>query len=263
MQLNHYTDVASLLGIIKPNELCMHATRFSHLNDSQEYRWISEKIAQEKQRLSKRYEIDPDEDNMRVYPYVLCFCDLEDEALMWRLYGRNGQGFMIELDYEIINDFSLNHNEDGSNPDYLHAISYGNEKDWEQHLDEIHNEYCKKIIPNDTMDLEVMAAFVKRDIFKCEKEIRYMRPIYDCFTCKLKDGELIFSDLYEDPHSIKHRVSSYGLTPYIDITFPKEALKKIIVGYNLNFEQQESAIRSLLDKYEYSNVETVKSKIKM
>lgn len=260
MQLNHYTDCAALLGIVKPDGLCMRATRFSHLNDSQEYRWISDKLTPIKEQLAVKLGLEYDPDG-HVYPYVLCFCDLADEALMWRLYGKNGYGFMLTLDYEEIARHAMNPYGTGNNPDCLQGIVYANEKDWEEKFFGAYKIYQGKLSSGKTDDLDEVAAFMKRDIFEYENETRYMRPVHDIISFSCNDEDSIIEKDGEDVENVKFRESSFGVTPYIEIVLPKKALKSITVGFGYNFEQQRDSIKALLDQNGYENVEIVKSKI--
>ena len=82
----HYTSFEALLGIVHPDALLFRATRFSHLDDPNEFKWALEKL--------KIKECD----YMEEYPYVISVCTAYDSLNLWKLYGHNGLGVMLCID---------------------------------------------------------------------------------------------------------------------------------------------------------------------
>lgn len=258
LNLNHYTDAYALKEIILPDGLKFRATRFSHLNDSQEFRWSQSHLNLYKEKLCQELGIAYDRD-AQSFPYLISFCDVADELLMWELYGNQGRGFMLTLDYDAVRAFSDDANGDKNNPDVLQPITYANDENWFSRFTATYNQYCENRNSNDSNDLDEVCALIKRDIYEHEHETRYMRVGHNT-------GEL-FNPLTHSIEEIefqqvaKFRDGAYGLTPFIEIVLPKSALKSITVGYSLNFEAQKEAIELLLYQRDYRNVEIFLSNI--
>lgn len=257
--LNHYTSGTALEGIIQDDGLIFRATRFSHFNDSQEYRWNHDKLLPFKEQLSTEFGLNYDADS-KIYPYVICFCDLYDELLMWKLYGLNGSGFILSLDYEIVGRHAINPYGNNTNPDILQPIVYADDNNWMEKFRTAYKRYCKYYSGNHSNDLEDICALVKRHIYKFENEIRYLRPNYDIILSDCSNDKVEFTER-EDEQNVMFHSGIYGITPYIEIKLPKNALKSITVGYAHNFEAQQSAIRLLLTKRGYNNIDIINSKI--
>lgn len=236
----------------------MRATRFSHLNDSQEFKWSQSKLNEFKEKLCNDLGIVYDGD-ATAYPYVICFSELPDELLMWKLYGKQGQGFMLTLDYDVVKNYATNWN-GGDNPDILQSITYANDDDWFEKFMGAYSAYCKKLKSQSSNDLDEVCALIKRDIYEHEHEIRYMRvghdtgEIFNPISKEIKDLEF--------QQKAQFRDSAYGLTPFIEMTLPKEALKSITVGYAYNFQAQKEALELLLYQRNYKDVKIKQSNIK-
>ena len=258
--LHHYTNAFGLEGILKKEYINLRATRFSHLNDSKEYNWISEKIKDKKEVICKGLDIpfDPDQ---HTYPYVICFADLDDDLLMWKLYGSDGKGYMLTFDYDGLAKFAIEHNPNGDNPDHLQLITYAEDDNWEQKFIQTLNLFNKTEEICHSTDIDKVCAFMKRSIYAHENEARYLRCIHDTMTFSSNDGDI--KEIYdgENPENVEFRTSPYGITPYIDINFPKYPLKSITIGYGYNFQSQRNAINLLLQSRGYTDVEILQSKI--
>ena len=260
MDLHHYTDAGAVNGILSQEGLKFRATRFSNLNDSMEFRWIDEKISPDKEKLSQQFGLTYDPDS-HVYPYVICFCDLDDDLLMWKLYGKGCRGFMLTLDYDIIAEFAKNPYGDGNNPDVLQGVAYADEADWLKKFDTANRMYRQSNGGDHSGDLDEVAALIKREIYSHENETRYMRALHD--TVKFEGGNGTIKEMYdgEDLQDLKFRGKDDGIVPYLEIVFPKDALKKITIGSDLNFEVQRSALQLLLAQNGYNGVEIEQSKV--
>lgn len=260
MNLNHYTNAAGLEGILKNDFINLRATRFSHLNDSKEYIWINEKIRDKKDNFCKNLDIPFDPD-LHTYPYVICFADLPDDHLMWKLYGSEGKGYMLTLDYDGLENFAIDSCHNGNDPDHLQSIIYADDTNWEQQFNICLQIYNKIEGIYHSTDIDKACALMKRRIYEHENETRYMRCIHDGMDFHYNDGNPIITYDGEDPTEIKFRASAYGITPYIDINLPKDLLKSITIGYDYNFQSQHDAIKLLLQSRGYIGVEILQSQI--
>ena len=105
-----------------------------------------------------------------------------------------------------------------------------------------------------------MCSFIKDDDFDIENEVRYAR-IRGNHKWKVflepDDMKTIKTKGYEDRMNVKYRMrGEKEIVPYIELHFPKETLKKIIVGYQFIFEDTKPLIKSHLENYskEYESV---------
>lgn len=260
MHLNHYTDAVGLDGIVKDEGLIFRATRYSHLSDSMEYKWIRNKINPQKEELYKEFDLILDTES-NTHPYVICFCDLEDELVMWELYGNKSKGFMITLDYEIVAHFALNPNGDYTNPDVFQGISYANDIDCLTKFRSAYAIYKKDYGSNSSIDLDEVAALIKRDIYAHENETRYIRLSRDISSFKYVNGKGLLSYSGEDYSRIKFKSNQNGFTPFMEVRLPKEALRSITIGPNTDYERQKCALELLLLQRGYKNVNIIKSEI--
>ncbi|MBD5333240.1 MAG: DUF2971 domain-containing protein [Bacteroides sp.] len=255
--LHHYTSAYGLEGILKKDHINLRATRFSHLNDSKEYNWISEKIKDKKKDICKSLEIpfDPDQ---HTYPYVICFAELADNHLMWKLYGTDGKGYMLTFDYSKLEEFVIEHYKDG---DHLQSITYTDETDWELKFFQTLNVFNQIETICHSTDIDKVCAFIKRRIYAHENETRYLRCVHDAMAFSYNGGN--HKEVYdgENYEKFEFRVSDYGIIPYIDINLPKDILKSITIGYGYNFQSQRDAINLMLQSRGYTNVELLQSKI--
>ena len=69
-----------------------------------------------------------------------------------------------------------------------------------------------------------------------------------------------FGDDVEDTQNVKFRKGAVGLTPYIEISFPKNALTGITIGYQYDFYKEKESLELFLKQNGYSNIKIHKSK---
>lgn len=245
----HYTTIASLDGIIRNDGIYLRATHFQHLNDKDEVVWCQESLRE----LCEDLQDMSDEDFQLYYntPYIISFCNKDDDFNMWRLYGENGKGVIFCFDCKMIKEISK------LRPETVFGkVIYSNIKERKEKYKQALDDY-DIITTNDPVeDMFAACAFVKKDSYNIESEERFAIIMdKDIF---FQNGEVIIK---ESQNGIQHRMRGEELVPYIEFKFPIEILKKIVVGYELDFERSKTGIMKILKQYGevYQNVLIEKS----
>ena len=105
-------------------------------------------------------------------------------------------------------------------------------------------------------------AFVKNNGYAVENEIRYVR---------LKDNDMYFHggekgtfSYPENRDGVIYRNRDEKSIPYIELSFPIASLKRIIIGYYLNFQETSDSIALFMNglSEDYHNVENENKQIK-
>lgn len=245
----HYTSIASLDGIIRADCICLRATHYQHLNDKIEVAWCQESLRE----LCDELENMNDEDFQlyHITPYIISFCNTNDDFNMWRLYGDNGKGIMFCFDYELLRKKSKE-----SSETCIGKVLYSNNANRRDKYELALKTYDIDTINDHTEDMFAACAFVKIDSYQIENEERFV-IIKDRDT-SFQEGEIINSESVE---GIKHRMRGTELVPFIEFEFPIEMLKAIVVGYGLDFEKAKKGITVLFEQYgeTYQNVQITQS----
>ncbi|QYA99724.1 DUF2971 domain-containing protein (plasmid) [Rhodococcus sp. USK10] len=191
--------------------------------------------------------------------YVVSLTRHADSLSQWQGYGNNGNGFAIGFDQDM-----------------LHKVTY---RKWDHHRNEwtdsptsqpIKVEYGRKArakLVDDVIEALVdgsgeyveqfalytvravglalrAAALVKHPGFKNEAEWR-----------------LIASDLLQE-RDIKFQPSgTFSLLPYVEMSFPKDAIRTIVVGPGRHTKLRISAVNQFLAVNGYSDVDVVPSSV--
>ena len=263
--LNHYTNTEALHGILKKDHICLWATHYKHLNDPNEQLWAEKVI--KPILLNKCNYTEEMFDNLHSkYPYIISFCKNSDDMNMWRLYGNDGKGVMLEFDYDIIFNESEKHkykDESDQDWDMLLPVEYAcnNRECILNAFDRARKKHDYIYEQEDKIenDMEIL-AFVKNNGYAVENEIRYVR---------LKDNDMYFHggekgtfSYPENRDGVIYRNRDEKSIPYIELSFPIASLKRIIIGYYLNFQETSDSIALFMNglSEDYHNVEIVKSK---
>lgn len=245
----HYTTTTSLDGIIKNDGIYLRATHYQHLNDKYEIVWCLKSLRE----LCEEIKNLSDEEFQLYHntPYIISLCTSEDDFNMWRLYGDNGKGIMLCFDYKMIQEISKLIPETV----FGKVIYSSNEERKEKYKQAIDNYDI--ITTNDHVeDLFAACAFVKKDSYKIENEERF--AIILDKEINFQNSEFITK---ETKKGIMYRMRGDELVPFIEKKFPTEILKKIVVGYELDFEQTRSGIIQIFQQYGdmYKDVKIEKS----
>lgn len=245
----HYTSIASLDGIIRENCICLRATHYQHLNDRIEVAWCQESLRELCAELNEMTDED-----FQLYhntPYIISFCNKNEDFNMWRLYGDNGKGLILCFDYELLQAISKSNSET-----CLGKVLYSNNSNRREKYELALKAYDIETVNDPTEDLFAVCSFVKIDSYQIENEERFV--IIKDRNTSLTNGEIIS---YESKEGVKHRMRGAELVPFIEVEFPIEILKKIVIGYELDFEGTKEGIIHILKQYgeAYKNVQIEQS----
>lgn len=240
----HYTSIASLDGIIRENCICLRATHYQHLNDRIEVAWCQESLRE----LCVELKEITDEDFQLYHntPYIISFCNTNDDFNMWRLYGDGGKGIMLCFDYKLLRTASRENAETS-----LGKILYANNENRRAKYEQALNDYDLTTVNDPVEDMFAACAFVKIDSYQIENEERFV--IIRDRDISFREGKIINSESNE---GIKHRMRGNEIVPFIEINFPVEMLKAIVIGYELDFDKVKNGITQIFKQYgeTYKNV---------
>ena len=245
------------------------ATHFTCLNDSLEYKWASEALIE---MVCKRKGLINEESclSYEKFPYVISLSEEKDDHLLWHLYGKCGYGVCMILNRDLLKkdtkDLIEEFNKNGNSHVVLN-VKYADEYNRLSTLSEIEDDYVNEGYGsiNDVLDdTFICCSFLKREDWKCEKEVRYAvvrdTQLSACYNADAENNCIISKD--EDVRNVRYYARGSEFVPYQDVFLPKKALTAIVIGNRLDFEKTKSGIENALKKLGkgYENVEIVKSK---
>lgn len=243
-ELYYYTDTSALInGILRPNEVCLWASRWSYLNDTKE---ILNGIEEIKNWGAPDYLIDG-LSKMNEPSHIISFSLAKDSLPMWSMYGDGGTGVMIIFDTkELLKHYGgLIQPCLYSNSEYEIAVK-------EQLLNPSPIDsfwsslsYSQQIYVLFIQSLYYVA--LRKDYhYDYEKEIRVL-GIGNPFLDSKKEN--------------KYRFRKNKIVPYIEELIPKTALKGVCFGPLAEYELSKKALIEIFEKYNYYNVTITKSEI--
>lgn len=264
--LYHYTSVETLLKIIEnsnDDKICFRATHAKFFNDPFEYKLafslLKTSLTKYENQISSGKKLRPKFQNKSLSslgqlfgnPHILSLSENSDDLTMWRTYGFDGSGVSIGLDKKMLEEYSNDKNLKNTK---LIKCVYDRNKILKGLIN-----YWKYVYPTININEEnrlVFSSFsfalnltdfcfsFKRSEYQSEKEWR---------LCK-NDGE---------DKNIKFYERNGLLIPYIEHYFPKEIIKKIIVGPCVNKELTKESIEIFLKIKGFSLTEDFIGKSKM
>ena len=233
----HFTNLASLQGIITNKNIRLY--NLNNLNDPREFSFAGNLISFD----------ETDKNDAKSNFYLLSMCNknifyksntFQNEFNMWRLYGNDGQGVALELDFNLSDpqnwtDYYLNEV-------YYGSASTNNFMKIGDQLKKLKNQ--KPLLK---VNLGQLACFHKSELYKRENEIRLLfdnRKSLGGATKYSSKGKhispIIKTDITKFPTS-KDPISFLELTIYHsnytkvfeNNPIPVPKIKKIILGYKL------------------------------
>jgi hypothetical protein len=233
----HFTSLVSLDAIIRSGYIRM--SDFTNLMDKSELNYASAIF----KNTNKFTLFDDNIENEKKKLFCLSVCQHNIETIkntyMWNDYGNKGSGVIIDFSLNCLksNRFSIGH------------IKYGNKE--LRVIEDLKNRLIKfseenKFNPNNAVEMiTILLSFHKALKYKSEQELRIL------FT----DKELEFMKLkyptIESTINNKNKVISYnkiflkGRVPFKESNpslFPEIKINRVILGYNLSYDEKESAI---------------------
>jgi hypothetical protein len=250
----HYTTLDALCSIIQRDKIVLRATMYKHLNDPFEKIWSQEFIqSQIKKEIADTNLSYGIVDNLvDRHPYIISFCDIPDYRNMWRLYCNDGFGICIGFDSILLTQIAEKNilTDTKHKQDFFEHVYYCSRKEITKAFKYWEDKRVFEINKTDNIDnLYIMSAFIKCDDFNIEHEVRYAR-LRENLNVKLKydsTTEKISTETKEDVSDVKYRMRYNEKVPYLEIAFPSDIIRKVIVGYGYNkFSDVKECIEQIL-----------------
>lgn len=263
-----YTNIDALFnGIIvkEPQkegvEICLWASNYLYMNDPSEIATGQEYV----NKILKEYFVEDDgdkdiQDKMDDLDYYITSFSMTSDSLpMWGMYGKNGAGIALGFDRAII---------ENANPS-LYRCSY-----LDNRIKNKITEFCEKMkgekISQEAFGLvfiiALFALLLNKNKKQREKMIDSFLPFL-LFMIYAKDPAYKYEDearllIHSDQNSeIKYRAQNNLIIPYIEIFFPKEALKTVLVGPTNDMKRTMKSIDRYLKSKGFNDVQIIESKV--
>lgn len=235
----YYTDMNALVnGIIVPNpeankELCLWATKWSHLNDKEENQAALNIL---------REVLNDDTFNSFVIlsdgNHSISFSQEQDSLPMWSMYGSRGGGVMLEFDVrQLLKIYGVKLMPCAYlNTDYYNSVCanlFG------FHFDDAfeHLSQHQKVLAVSILT-QMFIGVTKNPAFHYESEVRIVGI-----------GNKYF---YDSVRQEEFRVKNGVLIPYIREFLPKTCLKAVWLGPTMDKELSRKTLRAFLDSHQIS-----------
>lgn len=274
--LYHYTTIDALLNMLKDDgKIHFWATRYDYLNDGEELKkgiellnkFIPEieqeldiedakKISNYIQDLGKQLEYYYKVGNAGFY--IISLSDEPDSLPMWRMYGNDGNGITIGLDFQIVKETC--DVTETIEQEKLRKVFYEGESQIE---DEIRNVYDLwqtlqvqdgKELMNEYANLvNLLCIYIKSHYYAYEKEWRI--SLYDW---DILPDNINAKTSYKP---IQFRSKNGIIIPFKEITLPVKAIQSITLGPTYDVERSRISLEMFLKskKIDISKIEIKKS----
>lgn len=241
----HYTNLSAIPSIFRSECIVLWATNASYLNDPSELIYGINIVNEIEHK-----NIHPD--MFRNY-YLTSFSQDDDSLVMWSQYGAGGDGCSIGFDYDsiataygVVGQCIYGKNDASTHlKGFLHLSRKGavTNLNGSQLSGEQINE-IKEATINDTIISTCLC--VKHNAYKHENETRGIIHV----------GE----DKYK---VVNFRCRSGFIIPYVQISLPKNAVRKIVIGPTLNGSITMKSIKQMLliRGYNIDAIEVVNSNV--
>lgn len=234
-----YTTWQALFnGIIRSmedddNKVHVFSTNCQYLNDPKEVETGEQYVNMALEGFFGNSGESPDEDfRHRNAIFMTSFSENENSLPMWNMYGKNGNGVSIGFDLELLLKYSKGE---------IKRCLY----DTELNRALFQNTFSMRKVENilnsgDRFQQYLMTLmdFTKKGCYEYEKEIRLSRQVLE---------------------SPEYRLSENFIVPYIDNIYPKEVVKKIIIGPCNDFERSTKSLQGWLCKIGMDHVQVTYS----
>lgn len=234
-----YTTWQALFnGIIRSmedddNKVHVFSTNCQYLNDPKEVETGEQYVNMALEGFFGNSGESSDEDfRHRNAIFMTSFSENENSLPMWNMYGKNGNGVSIGFDLELLLKYSKGE---------IKRCLY----DTELNRALFQNTFSMRKVENilnsgDRFQQYLMTLmdFTKKGCYEYEKEIRLSRQVLE---------------------SPEYRLSENFIVPYIDNIYPKEVVKKIIIGPCNDFERSTKSLQGWLCKIGMDHVQVTYS----
>ena len=224
----HFTSVRALFSILNENAIRLY--NLDNVNDPREYDYLAEKFDQSSELSLLKSD---------TFLFSLCCIDvLESSNILnlWRLYGDNGFGVVIEFEIIFFENNHVIRNYYFGNIDYAYSNKID---DIEKGLSEFYN---KNHVSADISNvLRVFGCFIKSPYFKVEEETRL---ILARESLSMFDNDSFFQDINFRNELVEYHKIKLGVHKK-DIPLIK--IKRIQLGFR-HSEESFKAIQMHLSK---------------
>lgn len=275
----HYTSPEGVIGILEKDDVKLHFTKYTGMNDTTEgiviyekFRSICDKLEQEKyidfnlkekliglidtisprNQLRIKKEIDGEEKEFSLDDLYICCFSVENDALpMWNYYTKNGEHQGYALGFKSLRVLSRKKDSTVAVNLLCYRVDY-----YEEKLENYVRAYISSIRNNPDMDImnhgfDLIKRYLilgsimhKSSCFKHENEIRMV----------LLAGE-------EDKQELKFKTKNGILIPYLELFFDKSSLKKITIGPLIEKDLASNNLVEFLQHKGYQDIEIQHSKV--
>lgn len=242
--LYHYSSVKALFSEIlirqpesEDKAISLFATDSRYLNDVSEIALGKQMMREVMEKMKiKAYERIMDEIGELERINIISFSKECDSIPMWSTYGNKGDGIALGFDSQVLKD-SLR---------FICPCLYSKESTEESLRRLIDYYLARKRSPEEMRDiiLQIMVVCtiilgqIKNHYYEYEREVRYI-------TLPLQKPEF--------------RLKNNLIIPYLRTYLPRRALKRVVIGPNLDRELTAASIREYIRSIGYENVEIIQS----
>lgn len=232
----HYTSCDFLSQIIAPHGFSLRASHYGTLG-SMDYsgaKIITRPIIKE---ICSENNV-PYAEQEPIYSYIICFSHIADDPMMWKNFGNNGAGIMLEIDDSVVASHAMR----DFAPDVFMDCYYSDDKESiKEWLLECRTNVLPTISDSLQNDLIEVSAFLIPTRFSYQREMRYIIPYRTGGTIsRNKKGNVVFQE--EEKPTLDFRFE----------VFDKRVLKSIILGENCSMGCK--AIQRMLKDNGYQDV---------
>lgn len=241
-ELYYYTDTSTLIsGILRSKAICLWASRWSHLNDSQELINGIEAI----ENIGGPSYLTEALYKSNYLGHIISMSMAKDSLPMWSMYGNEGKGVMMIFDaQELLKKYGGR----------IQPCIYSNSEYDTAVVDKIVN-FQDSLRFHWNKNQQLYASFIqsmhfvtlRKDYhYEYEKEVRIIG---------------IGNPYYDTEKEINYRYRKDKIIPYVEENIPKSALKGICFGPLSVYENSQCALIEFLTKNDYKDVVITKSEI--
>lgn len=241
--LYHYSTIESLFSgiLVKEREsddkaISLFATDHRYLNDEKEIKHGCDVLSD---IMKEKFQLDFSDDDTilkdNTNTYIISFSKESDSLPMWSSYGNRGDGIAFGFDSKIVTStleriFPCLYNR----AELVRYIVLTLTKLEELNPTESQTD-AKRIKGYQLGYLTAsIIPLLKNEFYRYENEVRFATSKIEC---------------------VKYRYRNNLIIPYTIQYLPKSALKRIVIGPDLNFNSTKLSIREYIDSLGFTDVE--------
>lgn len=247
--LYYYTDTNTFInGIIRKEqevgrEICLWASRWSHLNDPSE-----NTIGYD---LMRKINTPPNVVEMvkagNKKNHSISLSTRFDDLPMWKMYGDGGNGVMLAFNCkQLVDSYDGRlqyciYEDSQYDQDFINTLYKMDLGKWFDNLDNVIQQFLLSRV------LMRYCSIIKNAKYEFENEVR----IIGC-------GNRFFDEQSKD---VAYRYSNGRVIPYVKEYLPKQALSKVVLGPLSNVSLSEDSLKEFLDSKGFNHVDVIESEI--